>query len=321
MYTIGVDLGGTLIRCGLFRANGEIIHKEDTPTLAQEGPDAVIDRIKQSIAHTLSQLPPTQAGAKNIKGIGIGSPGPLNPYTGHILSPANLPGWHNIPLKDIIQKEFSIPVHVNNDANAAALAELYYGEGQPYNHFIYVTISTGIGGGVVVDRQLLLGKDGNAAEIGHMIIDPHGPQCGCGNDGCFEAFASGTAIAKRAQDLLCEDQQLSKTSTLASLSSITSKDVFDAAQANDTLAIQIVQETQFYLGIGLSNLINLYNPAAIIIGGGVSKAGPAFFERAFDIARSKAQKAMRENITFLFTKPDGDVGLVGAAALVKHYGK
>jgi glucokinase len=272
----------------------------------------VIKRIIAAVKDTIHNV-----DTSAILGIGVGCPGPLDPFKGIVMSPSNLPGWVNTPLKDILHQAFSVPVYLHNDANAAALGEFYYGAGRDVQDMIYVTISTGIGGGVILDGRLLLGAQGNAAEIGHMVIDPEGPQCGCGAFGCLEAWASGTGIAKRAKALL--EERVGTASVLRTLEALTSKDVFMAAQEGDKFALEIVDITREKLGIGIGNLINLYNPQKIVFGGGVSKVGDYLLKPAIEKAASVALKGPYELVRFEMTALGGDVGLVGAAALVKYF--
>lgn len=318
MFTVGVDLGGTLIRAGLFTQEGRLVERLELPTKAAEGPQAVIGRIKESIYSLWGGLGDEGAG-QQIAGIGVGCPGPLNPFTGVVLSPPNLSGWVDVPLRDILMHEFGVPVLLNNDANAAALGEYFYGQGRGINNLVYLTISTGVGAGIICDGKLLLGEHGSAGEIGHMTIDPSGPLCGCGNHGCFEALVSGTGIVRRATAKL---QRLRTNSadyvSLLEVGEFSAEDVFQAARMGDHLATAIVEETWGYLGIGLANLVNLYNPKMIVLGGGVSKAGDFLLEPAIAIAQKRALRGLTEGVVFSVTELGADVGLFGAAALVSY---
>ncbi|MEK3723968.1 ROK family protein [Paenibacillus sp. FSL H8-0034] len=318
-YTVGVDLGGTQIRVGLFDQTGRLLMKDEALTLAQEGSDAVIGRIKKGIHEVINQAGEQISGS--IAGIGVGSPGPLDPFTGVVLSPTTLPGMLDIPLRQILIDEFQVPVYLNNDANAAALGEWLYGNGRNANNMLYITISTGIGAGVIVDGRLLLGEQGSAGEIGHMIIDPRGPLCECGNYGCWEACASGTGIAERTKHKLVRYANEGKApfsqSELYGLEAPTSKDVFAAAIRHDALAMEIVEETRTYLGIGLINMINLYNPQKIIFGGSVSKAGDFLLKPAVEMAKRQSLLGMRD-VEFTMATLGDNVGLYGAAALVSY---
>ncbi|MFA6549646.1 MAG: ROK family protein, partial [Candidatus Margulisiibacteriota bacterium] len=248
---IGIDLGGTKIAAVLANERGKILTDINIPTEAYKGREHVIGVIKKA-AYTLIK------GQKaKIKAIGIGVPGPILYNKGIVIDPPNLPGWKRVNLKKILEKEFHVPVFVDNDANCAALAEAYFGAGKNARHFIYITVSTGIGGGIIIDRKLYRGAIGAAGEFGHMIIDSKGFTCGCGNVGCFEALASGTAIKKRSgMDAIAVEL---------------------AARQGDKKALAVIAETAHYLSIGIANLVNIFNPELVIVGGGVSKMRELLF--------------------------------------------
>ncbi|WP_100404331.1 ROK family protein [Bacillus solitudinis] len=309
MYIIGVDLGGTQIRVGIFTKKGRLLYKKTVMTLSEEGPDYVISRIKTLIHDVFNQQ--NNLG-KALIGIGIGSPGPLDVFEGVVKSPSNLQGWINIPLREVLEEEFRVPVYLNNDANAAVLGEYFFGNGMNRKSIVYLTISTGVGCGVIDNGRLQLGSRGSAAEIGHMIINPDGPLCGCGNKGCVEAFVSGTGIVKRMKQKLDNDERVS---TLRGRD-ITTQCAFDAAQKKDALALEVIQETIRYLGITLVNIIHLYNPETIIFGGGVSKVGDYLLKPAISYAKKNTIGCLADNIEFKTAKLGEDVGLIGAAALV-----
>lgn len=308
---IGVDLGGTQIRAALADGEGRILHRASCLTLAEEGPEPVIGRIKAAIREAVHSTDWAQ-----VVGIGIGAPGPINPWTGVIHQAPNLPGWRDVPLRDIIQKEFQVPTHLGNDANIAALAEYRFGAGQGVDDLIYMTISTGIGGGVIAGGQLLLGADGLASEVGHMTLEPHGPLCNCGNIGCLEALASGPAIARDARQRIEEGAQtIIADRAGGDLRKVTAKAVGQAAQRGDELAIELIQRAGFYIGVGIVNLIHLFNPRLFVIGGGVSKAGDLLFDPIRATVRERAMPAMRQNVRVVSAALGDDVGLLGAVAL------
>ncbi|WP_088103918.1 ROK family protein [Halalkalibacter urbisdiaboli] len=311
MYIVGIDLGGTQIRVGLFSDTGQLIDKRATLTLAQEGPDNVIERLITFIQAVITE----NSADGSVSGIGIGSPGPLDVFEGVIKSPPNLPGWVNIPLRQILENQFNVPVYLNNDANAAVLGEYFHGGGKGKKNVVYLTISTGVGSGVIDNGQLQLGGNGSAAEVGHMIINPLGPLCGCGNKGCVEAYVSGTGIVNRMKKVLEEEGRASLLREM----DVTTKAIFDAAQKYDPLALQLVEETRSYLGVALVNIIHLYNPEIIIFGGGVSKVGDYLFQPAIEFAKKKAMKPMADEIEFVQAQLGGDVGLIGAASLVTYH--
>ncbi|HID85851.1 MAG TPA: ROK family protein [Anaerolineae bacterium] len=267
-------------------------------------------RIKGAIREAASSTDWAQ-----VVGIGIGAPGPLNPWTGVIHHAPNLPGWRDVPLRDIIQEEFQMPTFLGNDANVAALAEHRFGAGQGVDDLIYMTVSTGIGGGVIVGGQLLLGADGLAGEVGHMTLEPHGPRCNCGNIGCLEALAAGPAIARDARQRIEEGARTAIVDLVGGdLSQVTAKVVGQAAQEGDELAIELIRRAGFYIGVGIVNLIHLFNPRLFVIGGGVSKVGDLLFDPIRAVVRERAMPAMREVRIVPATLGD-DVGLLGAVAL------
>ncbi|WP_100407853.1 ROK family protein [Bacillus solitudinis] len=314
MYILGVDLGGTQIRVGLFTEKGELIEKKTTLTLAEEGPTAVIERLKEliyEVSHSVVQ----QHGKESILGIGIGCPGPLDVFDGIVKSPPNLKGWINIPLRQILEDEFSMPVYLNNDANAAVLGEYYFGNGKGKRNIVYLTISTGVGSGVIDNGQLQLGNNGSAAEVGHMIINPNGPLCGCGNNGCVEVYVSGTGIERRMKTKFSEETP----NSVLREHEWNTREIFSAAQKDHPLALEVVEETKRYLGVVLVNIIHLYNPQVIIFGGGVSKVGDYLIKPAVEFAKKQAMKPMGDQVDFLPAFLGDDVGLIGAASLVKYH--
>lgn len=321
MYTLGVDIGGTQIRAALVDEHGKIVFLNKNMTLAHEGVDPVLERIMNTIDELLKN---NGVSLSEVKGMGICAPGPINPDTGHILSSPNLPGWEDIPLADIVGGKYDVPVFLANDGNAAAMGEYIHGSSDTEN-LVYITVSTGIGGGVILNGNLLLGYEGNAAEIGHVTVNPDGPKCGCGNHGCLEAYSSGTGMARRMAALLKETERPSKlrdvkTDRIAEdhENPLSSKDIIEAAQEGDELAKSVVSEASYYLGVGLANVINLFNPEKIVFGGGVSQAGDYFLEPAIKEAKKRAMKGMTSYVTFTQTEAGDNIGVLGAAALVDY---
>src|SRR5215472_14150179 len=198
---VGVDLGGTQVRVAVLRGT-TLLSRINFLTGEDPFPERLIPRMYDAIRKALDEA---NVSLDQIAGIGIGSPGPLDSHTGTIFDPANLPGWHDVPLRDLFQEHYNLPVVVENDANAAALGEYLFGAGRGSKNIVYITISTGIGGGVITDGQIMQGIIGTAAELGHMTIDRYGERCNCGNIGCWESIASGTAIARRANKAMAED--------------------------------------------------------------------------------------------------------------------
>ena len=309
---VGVDLGGTQIRAALADAQGEIIQRVSRPTMADEGLEAVLGRIEESIRQVL----PADIG--QVSAVGVAAPGPLDPWRGIVREAPNLPGWENVPLKDLMEAEFGLPVVVGNDANLAALAEQRFGAGQGVADLIYITVSTGIGGGVIVDNKLLLGAQGLAGEVGHQTVEAHGPRCKCGNIGCLEALAAGPAIARRAREFVKTGIGTAIADLVGGdLDKITAKVVNQAAQAGDPIAIELFRQAGFYIGVGIVNLLHIFNPSLIVIGGSVTKAGDLLFEPIRATVRQRAMASYYwENTPIVPATLGDDVALLGAVALV-----
>lgn len=313
MNVIGVDLGGTNLRVGLLQGE-QVLWKLSWPTEAAQGQDHVIERMSELIALALEE---SQRLQQPVAGIGIGCPGPVNPFTGEVDSPPNLPGWQVVPLRDLIGARFSLPTYVNNDANSAALGEWLYGAGQGHDHLVYVTISTGIGAGVVSEGTLLIGASGAAAEIGHMCVQAvDGEWCACGRQGCLEAYASGTSMVRRMNQRLAASPH---SSLLRGMGGITPREIAWAAEQGDQLAEGIMADSRRFLGVGLANTVTLYDPSVLILGGGLTNLWSELVEPAVADMRRLTFAAHAEQL--LVTRPGlgDDAGLIGAAALVTYY--
>ena len=309
---LGVDLGGTKILTAVVNSQGELLSRDHSVTPAAQGPEAVIQSILESMSHALSEagIATSELGA-----IGLGAPGISNPTTGILFTSPNLPGWRDVPLRDIVEKELDKRTFLINDANAAALGELYFGAARGVRHFIYVTISTGIGGGVVIDGSIYTGALGAAGEVGHMTIDDKGPLCNCGNRGCWETLASGTALAREAKQRI---KGGAKTSILdyagGHIEQVTAQVIHKAAEQGDNLAKELIARTGYYVGVGLANLINIFNPELIVIGGGVSHMGDMLLGPAFRVAGERAYKEAFQAVRFARAELGRDSGVLGAAA-------
>ncbi|MFN2149783.1 MAG: ROK family protein [Anaerolineales bacterium] len=307
---LAVDFGGTNIRVARFE-NGQPPSQAQikTPTRADEGPEAVLQRLKQSIAEL---LPDDRADTK----IGIGAPAPVDPYRGFVLRAPNLPGWKDIPLQKIVGDEFNVPVRVGNDANVAALGEWKFGAGRGSDNLIYLTISTGIGGGIITDGRLLLGSHGLGAELGHMTLDPNGPLCGCGQRGHIEAIAAGPAIAERAVTGLESGSSSSLNDIYSRSGRLEASDVGQAALSGDEFAIRIVQETGTLLGIHMANLTHAFNPETFVLGGGVSQIGSILLEAIESSLRQHVMDpAYLDGLRIVPAELGDNAGLVGAMVL------
>jgi glucokinase len=310
-YVLAVDLGGTQIRAALCDAQGSILRREAALTSSDEGLPAVLERIVRCCVDALGGV-----GIEEIAGVGVGAPGPLNPNTGIVLEAPNLRGWKNVPLRALLAERLGRPTFLGNDANLAALAEHTHGAARQARDMIYLTVSTGIGSGIISNGQLLLGVNGLGAEAGHMIIDMHGPQCGCGNQGCLEAFASGPAITRDvvARLRLGKKSSLTKISG-GDLSRIDARMISEAAQGGDRLARKSFVRAGRALGVGIVNLLHLFNPRMVVLGGSVTKAGPFLFDPLETTVRALAGPYYLDGLSIVQAALGDDVGLLGAAAL------
>ncbi|PIS30449.1 transcriptional regulator [Candidatus Saganbacteria bacterium CG08_land_8_20_14_0_20_45_16] len=286
---IGIDLGGTKIAGVLCTPSGKVLTDVHIPTEASQGKKHVIANIKKAISHLAN------GQRVKIQAIGIGAPGPIIYDEGIVVEAPNLPGWKRVNLKKILQKEFKFPVFVDNDANCAALAEARFGAGKSVRHFLYLTISTGIGGGIIIDKKLYRGAIGAAGEIGHMTIDYQGQQCSCGRLGCLEALASGTAL-KRKTGLDALSLEL-------------------AACQGDKKAQKAITELAHYLAIGIGNLVNIFNPQLIVIGGGLSNMRGLLFDPLKKEFKRYALTLPAQSVKIVRAKLGTQAGPLGAAAL------
>lgn len=310
---IGIDLGGTNIRTAVVDRTGGIIAHDHRETLANEGPRAVISRMIEAARMVMAQAGVARC---QVAEVGVGSPGPLDIEAGVALSPPNLPGWDRVPLRQLIEEGLGIPTTLENDANAAALGEHRFGAGRGVDHMIYVTVSTGIGGGLILGGELYHGATGMAGEIGHITILPHGPLCGCGNRGCLEALASGSAIARRAREIVAHGVP-TRIADLAGgdLDLITARLVADAAREGDVEAEGILSEAMDYLGTGLASLVNLFNPQLVVIGGGLAHIGEWLFGPVRRAIKRRAFPAQAQAVRVVPAELGDHVGVLGAAAV------
>lgn len=308
---VGVDLGGTRFRACLIDREGNILRRRSWPTEAEGGPDHVIRRLSAGVLEVCAP-----DGLARVAAVGLGAPGPLDPWLGVILSTPNLPGWDQVPLRDLMQSELGLPVVLGNDANLAGLGELYFGAAKGLKDVVYLTVSTGIGGGVITDGRLLLGAHGLAGELGHMTILPDGPLCGCGNHGCLEALASGTAIGRAARARLRSGEP-SRLLRLVEgdIDRVDAELVARAAAEGDALADEVFQSAATYLGIGVANILHAFDPEMVVIGGGVSQAGEMLFGTVRRVVQERAMPAYRATANIVPAALGDDAGLMGAAAL------
>ncbi|MBA2940289.1 ROK family protein [Paenibacillus sp. CGMCC 1.16610] len=317
-YFLGIDIGGTKMLAALVDAQGRVIIKDQQPTLAAEGEHGVISRLIHMIESLLSSVPNLRA--RSILSLGIATAGILDMDTGTIVLSTNL-GWKNVALGPILERKFGFPVRLINDASAAALGEWIVGAGKGTEDCLYVTVSTGIGGGVISGGHLLLGASNNAAEIGHISIDRKGPTCKCGNKGCVEMYASGNSIARIAAEDIISGKLL--TAPLAEMAGhdpnkVTAKLVAEAASSGDPYAISLLKEAGEALGTAMVTFIHLFNPEIIIFGGGVSLSGDVLFEPMWNTIRKLGIEDMVKDVKMARSSLGVDAGAVGAALLWKY---
>ena len=309
---LGIDLGGSKILSAVADSQGKMLSSDHSATPAAQGPEAVIQAMLDSADRALKQAGIT---ASALGAIGVGAPGISSPETGILFTSPHLPEWRDVPLRDIIQKKLGKKTFLTNDANAAAVGEFYFGAGRGTRNLIYITISTGIGGGIIIDGNLYTGSSGAAGEVGHMTIDVNGPLCNCGNRGCWETLASGTALAREAKQRIKEGV---RTSILdyadGDVEKVTAQVIHNAAEQGDNLARDLITWTGYYVGVGLANLINIFNPEIIVIGGGLSNIGDMLLEPAYKEAEERAFKQAYQKVRFARAELVQNSGVLGAAA-------
>jgi glucokinase len=312
---LGVDIGGTKVAAGLVDESGNILFQTRVAMQARESAEAGFTAVQSAIDSVFAAQPSAQP---HLKGIGICAPGPLDPLTGVILNPPNVPCWRNFPLADEVRRVFGISARVDNDGNAAALAEAIWGAGVGYRNVFYATLGTGIGAGVVFDGRIYHGRTGSAAEGGHLTIDYHGPKCGCGKRGCIEAFCSGPAIARRAKEKLaapgCGESRILPLAG-GSTDAVTAEIVAEAFRQGDVLAAEALRETADLLAIWVGNVIDLLEPDVFIFGGGVAQLMSGFFGRIQEQLKSWCVNTRAGEMPMVLAKYGSDAGIAGAAAL------
>lgn len=311
-FVIGVELEGRNISVAVTDLKINIINKS-TEEIKNTDESSVVDEIINLVRQTIEK-----SGAKfeEIVGMGVGATGLIDTERGIIRQAVNL-NWKNVPLKNLIEDRFDeIPIYIDNIANVAALGEKWAGAGKEVKNLIYIRIGTGIGAGIVLNGTIYQGSNGNAGEIGHMTVEPNGPRCKCGNRGCLEVLASGSAIAKRAiTEILGGTDTLIKELTNGSIEQITAKIVAEAAKMGDKLSLEIWEEIGEYLGIAIANLINMYNPEIIIIGGGVAQAGGLLFVSIKRTVKKRVLPGPGKIVKIVPAKLGENVSTIGAASL------
>ncbi|KAA9029948.1 ROK family glucokinase [Niallia endozanthoxylica] len=310
-WLVGVDLGGTTIKMAFISLAGDILYSWEIPTDKRENGSHIPAAIASSIHQKLSEYEVTK---ERLIGVGIGAPGPVNEADGSVEIGVNL-GWRNFPLQEILERETSLPVTVENDANVAALGEMWKGAGKGAKNLLCVTLGTGVGGGIIVNGEIVHGANGAGGEIGHITSVPaHGAPCNCGKTGCLETIASATGIVRLAVEKLSSGQP----SKLREFDVVTSKHVFDAAKQGDELANTVIEQVAYHLGLALSYIANGINPEKIVIGGGVSKAGDTLLVPLKRYFTSFAFPRVAQAAEIVPATLGNQAGVTGAAWLVKE---
>ncbi len=307
----GIDIGGTKIAVALENLSGEKIAVRRLPTQVEIGAYAIIETVFQAITEMLEE------NRAKLVAAGIGCPSPLDVEKGLVMSPSNLRDWNNFPIAELFRERFKVPVALDNDANAAALGEYVYGAGRGYKNIVYVTVSTGIGGGIILNGEILHGVSGDSGEIGHTIVQPDGIRCNCGSIGCLETICAGVHIARRARERLADGEPSLMNEMTANINEVTTKTVVEAVRRGDKLAIEIWDETCRFLAIGIANVISILAPEAVIIGGGISAAGDLLFAPLRRLLPEFVSMIPAEKINIIPAELGGESGVCGALVMAK----
>ncbi|HEX8817492.1 MAG TPA: ROK family protein [Terriglobales bacterium] len=299
----GVDIGGTKIAVGVVDDHGHVLAKAECPTDVSRGFDHAMQRVQQLLAQCEQR-----AGGK-MQGIGIGSAGPVDPISGFLGDVNNLPGWKGGNPVEVLSREFGVPAAMENDADAAALGELYWGAGKAKGSFLYVAVGTGIGVSVILDGKIYRGAKGFHPEIGHHILDPSGPACTCGVRGCWESLAAGPAITNWLREI---------TPPNYDGRNLTAREIFERAQDSDEWARRAVEREAYYLGLGLANLITIFAPESIVLGGSVMKSADLFLGQMKEVIAQKCRLVPVADVSITLASLGADAGLIGAAQVWQH---
>jgi glucokinase len=305
-HVLALDIGGTKLAAGVVNRAGDVLSFVRTPTHVEEGPDAVVERLLK-LGHEALDASGREAG---VAAVGIGCGGPLDPVTGRVQGPPGLPGWDDVPIVDLVSGAYDRRAFLENDATAGALGEYHFGSWGGVRHLLYLTVSTGVGGGLILDGRVHRGAAGNGGEFGHVIIDWNGRVCGCGQRGCIEAYASGTSIARRAAEAL----ETGEASSMRGPGPVTAETVSAHARRGDPLAARIWDETTAALGRAVSVMVNVVEPELVVIGGGVTGSGDALLLPVRRAALSQAMRPAGAAARVELSSHGDVVGVIGAAA-------
>lgn len=315
-WFVGLDVGGTTMKAGVVDDEGSVLGTAVSPTEPEKGQAHGLACMAETIRQAVQDSGLTM---KDIAAVGVATPGTMDLAAGMILDPPNLKPWRNVPVRQYIEKAFGLPTAFQNDANAAALGEFWVGAGREAFSMVLFTLGTGVGGGIIIDHQVLEGRHSHGAELGHMKIEMTQPRlCGCGKRGCLEAYASATAVVKRTLEALEKDSQSSLSGFLQQPDDLTAKDIFDAAAAGDRLAQQIVEDTAFYLALGASNAMHTVDPDMVVFGGGMTAAGEPFLDRIRYHVKEVSFPVPAAKTEIGYALLGNDAGFIGAAACARQ---
>jgi len=316
-YIVGVDVGGTNVRAGLVDREGRIVAEARRPAVAQGGLRATL-RVVNEVIHEALEGGGSAPG--EICGIGLGIPGWHNSARGICLFSPNFTDSRNVPVVAPVAEEFQVATYMLNDVKTATLGEYYFGAGRGYRHVVMITLGTGIGGGVIANGELQLGASEGFAEVGHMIVETDGPPCTCGGRGCWEALAARGAMVNRAIRAIQTGRRTALADSVGyRLGSITPIHIVQAAEAGDEVAREVLEETGKYLGVGIVNLIQLYNPEVVIVGGGIAQAGRVLFDPIQRVVWSRAHMVPASTVKIVPAELGDDAGVIGASVLVLQH--
>ena len=310
MY-IGIDLGGTNIKGGIVKASGEIIHKDMIPTNAGREYTEIIKDIAGLISKMLED---TKIDIENIKSIGVGNPGTCDAENGIVICASNI-GFQNVPMREELSKYFSVPIFIENDANCAALGEYSVLE-EDIENMVFITLGTGVGGGLIINKKLYTGKNGTAAEVGHMVINTNGNSCNCGGRGCWETYASVTALINQTKEYIKENP--TSPLAIAGKDGVTGRTAFDLAKKGDEGAKKVVKTWIKYISCGVISIINLLQPEVLMIGGAISKEGDYLINPIIEYQENNTYSQDVEKTKIMAARLGNDAGLIGSAFLGKQ---
>ncbi len=301
--TLGVDVGGTNIKTVLVNSRGDVLATLKRPTLARMGKEALIERLVLTLRDTVEEY---GAAMRDIAGVGIGFAGPLDARTGIVFNPPNLPGWLNVPLRDILRQRLKMPVALDNDANLVAMGEYWKGAGMGAKSLVCLTLGTGVGGGIILDGRIWHGSSGTAGEIGHMTVVRNGRRCACGNRGCLEVYASSKGLVFRMRELL-------KGKKVGRYEKVTPENIERWALSGDRQAKRAIRDTGIILGVAIAGIANILNPDVVVVGGGISKIGDLLFDPIRKEVEKRAFPQAVEGLKIVKAELEDIAGAIGAA--------